>query len=688
MNFGLRIKTSSNLIRLSYPIQRRRSPLHYSLEGSSNPRLQPTIHHLIRSHWFPRSIYTNMSQNESSSSRPTTAEIGLFASLPPLPIPNGAEPSRIALDAFRTAVAVQVAEILNLPHSDPADLERVWMGVESGKKEGGDLTIAVPRFRIKGSDPKALAKKVQDEFKPNEWIESANAEGSFVKFQINSNTLSRTVLHQINESTHLSSNQGGYGTNSSGMDPLTGQKRKLVLEFSSPNIAKKFHAGHLRSTIIGAFLGNLHEANGWDVTRINYLGDWGRQFGVLAVGFERYGSEKELLEQPIQHLLDVYTKINKDMEGEEKATLEQKARDFFKLMEDGEPDAVALWKRFRDYSIKQYEQDYARLNIKFDVYSGESQVTHDSMNKALKVLMAKGIAIEDHGTLICDLDAYKLGRTVIRKNDGTNLYITRDIGEAIQRYEKYHFDKMIYVVASQQDLHLAQFFKVLELMGFDWAKKLQHINFGMVAGMSTRKGTSVHLEDMMNEARSTMHEQMKTNADKYNEIPDPLRTADEVGISGIKIQDMAGKRINGYEFKWDRVLSFEGDTGPYLQYAHVRLCSVERKAAPTYVLPSPEDLPKLIKTELLIQDAKARELIILLSLYPDAVKTAFSKLEPSSIVTYCWKLTHAVSSAWETLIVKGQDQDLGLARLWLFRSCKDVLASAMKLLTLDPLDRM
>jgi arginyl-tRNA synthetase len=166
------------------------------------------------------------------------------------------------------------------------------------------------------------------------------------------------------------------------------------------------------------------------------------------------------------------------------------------------------------------------------------------MDVALKVLREKGIAIEDKGTLICDLDAYKLGRTVIRKNDGTNLYITRDIGEAIQRYEKYQFDKMIYVVASQQDLHLAQFFKVLDLMGFHWAKKLQHINFGMVAGMSTRKGTSVHLEDMMNEARNTMHEQMKTNVDKYNEIPDPLRTADEVGISGIKIQDMAGKRYS------------------------------------------------------------------------------------------------------------------------------------------------
>ncbi|KAH9807544.1 hypothetical protein DFH28DRAFT_1100938 [Melampsora americana] len=611
----------------------------------------------------------------TSGTSKTTSDLPLFASLPPLPILDGSEPSRIALDAFRTAVAVQVAGILDLPTSSPGQLEKIWAGVESGKKEGGDLTVAVPRFRLKG-DPKAFALKVQEEFLPNEWIESAKANGSFINFQICSKTLAKVVLSQINDLTHIS--KSSYGSNTSGYDSTLGRKNKLILEFSSPNIAKKFHAGHLRSTIIGAFLGNLHEANGWDVTRINYLGDWGRQFGVLAVGFDRYGSEKELTEQPIQHLLDVYTRINRDMEGP----------GLFKLMEDGDPTAVALWKRFRDFSIKQYEADYARLNIKFDVYSGESQVSKESMDSALEILKQKGIAIEDNGTLICDLDKYKLGRTVIRKNDGTNLYITRDIGAAIQRYEQYKFDKMIYVVASQQDLHLAQFFKVLELMEFEWAKRLVHINFGMVAGMSTRKGTSVHLEDMMNEARNTMHDQMLKNEDKYKEIPDPMGTADEVGLSGIKIQDMAGKRINGYEFKWDRVLSFEGDTGPYLQYAHVRLCSVERKAGPAHVLPQPEQLSAIINTDLICEDPKARDLLMLLACYPDAVKLAFLKLEPSSIVTYCWKLTHAVSSAWETLIVRGQTPEMALARLWVFRACKDVLASAMKLLTLNPLERM
>ncbi|KAI7945264.1 hypothetical protein MJO28_010959 [Puccinia striiformis f. sp. tritici] len=311
----------------------------------------------------------------------STSDVHLLASLPLLPVPIGAEPLRNVLDAFGSAVAVQVAEILGLPLSDPNDLLR----------------------------SKTVGSKIKYEFKINHWIQPAKAEGSLVKFEMDSQTLCRTVSHQVNELPHLSAKEigGGCGINSSGINPSTGKKKKVVLEFSSPNIAKKI----------------------------------------------------------MQHLLDVYTKINKDMEGEEKAILGQKAHDFFKSMEEGDPKPVALWEQFRDYSIKQYKQDYAGLHIKFDVYSGQSQVSHESMNVALKLLKEKGIAIKYHVTLICDLNAYKLGRTIIRKRDGTNLYITRDIREAIQRYEKYKFDKMIHVVASRQDLHLAQFVKVLDRMG-------------------------------------------------------------------------------------------------------------------------------------------------------------------------------------------------------------------------------
>lgn len=266
--------------------------------------------------------------------------------------------------------------------------------------------------------------------------------------------------------------------------------------------------------------------------------------GILAVGFDKYGSEEKLKTEPIAHLLNVYTSINREMDADPdvKEQTEQAARDFFKRMEDREPTAIAQWKRFRDYSIVQYEADYARLGVHFDVYGGESLVTHESMDRALDTLVAQKVVAEDQGSLVVDLEKFKLGKTIVRRKDGTNLYITRDIGEAIQRWEKYAFDKMIYVVASQQEHHVAQFFRVLKLMGYEWADRLEHINFGMVAGMSTRKGTVVHLEDVMDEAKQTMHDQMKTNEAKYDQVQDPWKTADVIGLSGIKVQDFAAKR--------------------------------------------------------------------------------------------------------------------------------------------------
>lgn len=284
-------------------------------------------------------------------------------------------------------------------------------------------------------------------------------------------TLTALVLSQINYHTHLfeppvgrrnafdnyidheaaekvPSSRYGYGTNQSG------EGKKIIIEFSAPNIAKPFHAGHLRSTIIGAFLANLYEANGWDVLRMNYLGDWGKQFGLLAVGWEKYGSEDELKGDAVKHLYDVYVKINRDAEADE--SIHERARSFFKQMEDGDKDAIALWTKFRDLSIVKLKDTYARLNTHFDVYNGESQVSAASQRAALDRLESTGIMSEDKGALLVDLTKYKLEKTVVRKRDGTYVYITRDIGGAVERFETHQFDKMIYVIASQQDLHTAQ----------------------------------------------------------------------------------------------------------------------------------------------------------------------------------------------------------------------------------------
>jgi len=291
---------------------------------------------------------------------------------------------------------------------------------------------------------------------------------------------------------------------------------------------------------------------------------------------------------------------------------------------------------------------------------------------------------DSDGAKVVDLEEYKLGKAVVRKKDGTSIYLTRDIGGAVERYDKYKFDKMIYVVASQQDLHLKQFFKVLSLLKYPWASDLEHVNFGMVQGMSTRKGTAVFLDQIIEEASRVMHEQMQTNEEKYKLIEDPEGTAKEIGITAIKIQDMSAKRINNYTFNWSRMLSFEGDTGPYIQYAHVRLSSMERKNPSLVPLPPSSE----IHYELL-SEAKAREIVFHLSTYPDVVKIAQEKHEPSGVVTFCMKLAHMIASAWETLIVKGEgDENKARARLFLFICARDVLDAGLRLLSITPLDRM
>lgn len=351
----------------------------------------------------------------------------------------------------------------------------------------------------------------------------------------------------------------------------------MIVEFSSPNIAKPFHAGHLRSTIIGGFLANLHTVMGWDVIKMNYLGDWGKQYGLLANGYKRFGNEEELLKNPIGHLFDVYVKINgivseqdapikalkeqikaKKEKNEDASELEKElaplvdasedeaARRYFKSMEDGDEAALALWRRFRDLSIKKYRETYARLNIDFDVYSGESQVKDESMKAAYDTLEKSGVAEKSDGAVIVDFTkhgAKKLGKAIIIRKDGTPLYLTRDIGAITERDEAYHFDKMIYVVAAQQDLHLAQLFKITELMGHkELANRCQHINFGMVRGMSTRKGTVKFLDDVLRDVADKMHEVMQKNEEKYKQIEDPKATADILGITSVMVQDMSGKR--------------------------------------------------------------------------------------------------------------------------------------------------
>ena len=448
---------------------------------------------------------------------------------------------------------------------------------------------------------------------------------------------------------------------------------------------------------------------------MNYLGDWGKQYGLLANGYKKYGSEEQLTRDPINHLFDVYVRINKDSAAQEapikelketiklkkekgeaiadlekdladqiEASEDEKARKYFKSMEDGDKDALALWERFRDLSISKYKQTYARLNIDFDEYAGESKVAPEAIAEVSKELAETKVSEESEGAIIVDFEkhgAKKLGKAIFQRKDGTPLYLTRDIAEIRARYDKHHFDKMIYVVAAQQDIHLAQFFKVTELSGHkDIADKCQHINFGMVRGMSTRKGTVKFLDDILRDVGDQMHDVMRRNTNKYEQVEHPEQVADTLGITAVMVQDMSGKRINGYDFNLEAMTSFEGDTGPYLQYAHARLSSIARK--------SEVDLSKLLSANFsLLGEQHAVNLVRLLAQWPDVVQNTVKTLEPATVLTYLFKMTHALSSSYDILRVIGSEPELKEARMALYESARQVLHNGMSLLGLNPVDR-
>ncbi|KAI5465386.1 hypothetical protein BGZ63DRAFT_373448 [Mariannaea sp. PMI_226] len=612
---------------------------------------------------------------------------------------NNCFPETNPVDIYRSHITGLMHEITGV------DTSIIYPAVQwTQSLDKGDAILAVPALRVKGKKPNELSEEWVSKFPESPLVEKPIAAGPFISFFFKPGVLTKFLIPNIR------SHGENFGKNpNNGLkdpkDPNSG-KKKMIVEFSSPNIAKPFHAGHLRSTIIGGFLSKLYEAAGWDVTRINYLGDWGKQYGLLALAWEKWGEEEALQADPINHMFNLYVRINQDMavEKEEIDTkkaagedvtellancLDEQARKYFRRMTDGDETAVALWKRFRDLSIVRYKQTYSRLNIEYDVYSGESQVPESDMEISAKVLADKGVSEDSNGAVLIDFSKHVAGKpgkslekAVIRKRDGTALYLTRDISELLNRHKKYNFDQMIYVVASAQDLHLKQLFKTVELMGHgDVAKKCQHINFGLVLGMSTRKGTVKFLDDILRDVAETMHEVMKKNETKYSQIENPEAVADILGISSVMVQDMSGKRINNYKFNMETMTSFEGDTGPYLQYAHARLCSIGRKAGLSEEELASADLS-------LLTEKHATDLVRLLSQWPDVVQNTLKTLEPTTILTYLFKMTHAVSSSYDHLRIVGSEKELQKARMALYDAARTVLSNGMKLLGLSPVERM
>lgn len=463
-----------------------------------------------------------------------------------------------------------------------------------------------------------------------------------------------------------------------------GGNKKVIVEFSSPNIAKPFHIGHIRSTVIGNSLSKIYDALGYDVFKINHLGDYGTQFGKMICAYRRWGNREDVINSPIKTLLGYYTKFH--VEVEEHPELEDEARAIFTKLEQGSKEEVELWQWFREESLKEFQRVYDMLGIEFDSYNGESFYS-DKMPRFEKELLDKGLLQESKGAQVVDLEEYKLGTALIKKSDGSSLYITRDIAAAVYRKENYDFYKNIYVVATQQNLHFQQLFKIIELMGYDWANQCVHVPFGMVrleeGTMSTRHGRVVFLEDVLNgaiEKTREIIEEKNPNIENLEEI------TSQVGIGAVVFNELSNNRIKDYTFKWDQILNFDGETGPYVQYTHARCASLLRKAGEDIVAKAQD--PKNVDFALLAKSDSAYELTKLIYAFPGVVEQAGEKYEPSIITRHIIDIAQCFNKFYHDEHIIVDDEVEKTSKIALVIATKRVIATGIGLLGMKAPERM
>ena len=463
-----------------------------------------------------------------------------------------------------------------------------------------------------------------------------------------------------------------------------GGNKKVIVEFSSPNIAKPFHIGHIRSTVIGNSLSKIYDALGYDVFKINHLGDYGTQFGKMICAYRRWGNREDVINSPIKTLLGYYTKFH--VEVEEHPELEDEARAIFTKLEQGSKEEVELWQWFREESLKEFQRVYDMLGIEFDSYNGESFYS-DKMPRFEKELSDKGLLHESNGAQVVDLEEYKLGTALIKKSDGSSLYITRDIAAAVYRKENHDFYKNIYVVATQQNLHFQQLFKIIELMGYDWANQCVHVPFGMVrleeGTMSTRHGRVVFLEDVLNgaiEKTREIIEEKNPNIENLEEI------TSQVGIGAVVFNELSNNRIKDYTFKWDQILNFDGETGPYVQYTHARCASLLRKAGEDIVAKAQD--PKNVDFALLAKSDSAYELTKLIYAFPGVVEQAGEKYEPSIITRHIIDIAQCFNKFYHDEHIIVDDEVEKTSKIALVIATKRVIATGIGLLGMKAPERM
>lgn len=533
--------------------------------------------------------------------------------------------------------------------------------------------FAFPCFRLAGKlrkAPQMIALDVSERIGANEMFEKVEQVNAYVNMFIKKEYFAGELVKAVLT--------GGADFGKSDF----GRGREVIVEFSSPNIAKPFHIGHIRSTVIGNAIYKLYDAVGFDVTRINHLGDYGTQFGKMIVAYRKWGSEDEVERNPIKTLLSYYTKFH--IEAESDPSLEAEAREAFYKLEHGEEEEVRLWEKFRELSLGEFTRVYKMLDIEFDSYAGESFYS-DKMPAILDELKEKKLLVESQGAQIVDLEPYGMAPALITKSDGSSLYVTRDIAAAIYRKNTYDFYKCIYVVASQQNLHFKQWKKVLELMGYEWQEDCIHVSFGLVSleegTMSTRAGRVVFLEDVLNQAVEKTSEIIR---EKNTDGIDVEETAKEVGIGAVIFQELSNNRIKDYVFSWDKVLNFDGETGPYVQYTHVRACSVLRNA-------SEEELRRAEKGDVdfgYLTSDSAYALIKLMYRVPEIVLDAAEKCEPSILTRHLVDIAQAFNKFYHDEHILVDEEEEKVAKLALVYAGKTVIANCLNLLGIKAPERM
>ena len=566
---------------------------------------------------------------------------------------------------FKEVIVLSIFESLNSKEIfsvSKTDIEKAIEIPPQGKM--GDYAFPCFLLASKMKKPPAqiaaeLGKSIQ-----HPYIEHVDVVGPYVNFFLNRQAVGRKIIDEILKK------KARYG------DLSIGQGENITIDLSSPNIAKPFSMGHLRSTVIGNALANIVEKCGFTSVKINHLGDWGTQFGKLITAYKMWGDEERVKANPIQELLALYVRFHE--EAEKDFELEEEGRHWFKKLEDGDEEALYLWKWFRTASLKEFGRIYQLLGIEFDSYHGEA-FYNDKMEAVIKELEEKNLLTESDGAMVVRLEESNLPPCLIKKSDGATLYATRDLAAALYRKREYHFAKSFYVVGGEQALHFKQLFLVLKKMGYTWADELYHIPFGMMLKdgkkMSTRKGKIVLLEEVLHDAIKAARDAIESrnpNLENKDEI------AQMVGVGAVIFHDLKNDRLNDIEFSLEAMLTFEGETGPYLQYTYARTCSLLRKS---HVPNSHTSLYEVF------EDDKVWSIIFLLSRFEEVIASAFFELNPSRIAKYLLDLSQQFNKYYGTVKILEENDGL-VARLKLVKATSIVLREGLRLLGIGTPERM